>query len=211
MFRNAGGERFQDVTTAGGFGNLQKGHAIAFADVNNDGQQDIYEVMGGAFTGDKYYSVLYANPGHDAHWVTLKLEGVQSNRGAVGARVRVVVVTPNGERSIYRTVTTGGSFGCSPLRQQIGLGDARSIAGIEIYWPVTGKTQRLPGVPLDRFYKIREGDRAATPWELPRFPLRGTAAAQLSGDNGNLFRNQAGPGRSGYSHSMVAGGLLLMS
>jgi len=94
--------------------------------------------------------------------------------------VRVVVVTPNGERSIYRTVTTGGSFGCSPLRQQIGLGDARSIAGIEIYWPVTGKTQRLPGVPLDRFYKIREGDRAATPWELPRFPLRGTAAAQLS-------------------------------
>jgi hypothetical protein len=180
MFRNAGGERFQDVTTAGGFGNLQKGHAISFADINNDGQQDIYEVMGGAFTGDKYYSVLYANPGHDAHWVTLKLEGVQSNRGAVGARVRVIVATPNGERSIYRTVTTGGSFGCSPLRQQIGLGDARAIAGIEIFWPVTGQTQRLPGVPMDHFYKVREGERAAVAWKLPAFPLRGTAAAQLS-------------------------------
>ena len=45
MFRNAEGRRFQDVTTAGGFGHLQKGHGISFADLNNDGQQDIYEVM----------------------------------------------------------------------------------------------------------------------------------------------------------------------
>src|SRR5690606_28194883 len=41
MFRNAGGVRFQDVTTSGGFGQLQKGHGIAFADLDNDGDQDI--------------------------------------------------------------------------------------------------------------------------------------------------------------------------
>jgi hypothetical protein len=179
MFRNDGGRRFQDVTASGGFGHLQKGHGIAFADINNDGQQDIYEVMGGAFTGDKYYSVLYANPGHEGHWVTLKLEGAQSNRGAMGARVRVVVKTKNGERSICRSVTTGGSFGCSPLRQQIGLGAAESIEAIEIFWPVTGRVQRLPGVPMDRFYKIREGEGAATPWKLPSFRLP-AAASQLS-------------------------------
>jgi hypothetical protein len=180
MFRNDGGRRFQDVTTSGGFGHLQKGHGIAFADINNDGQQDIYEVMGGAFTGDKYYSVLYANPGHEGHWVTLKLEGVQSNRAALGARVRVIVNTGKGQRSIYRTVSTGGSFGCSPLRQQIGLGTAESIAAIEIFWPVTGGTQRLPGVPMDRFYKVREGERAATPWQLPKFRLPGVEESHLS-------------------------------
>ena len=169
MFRNGGGKRFQDVTTSGGFGNLQKGHGIAFADINNDGQQDIYEVLGGAYTGDKYYTALYANPGHGNHWVKLKLEGVQSNRSAIGARIRVVVSTATGERSICRTISTGGSFGASPLRAHIGLGAAESIKTIEIFWPTTGKTQRLPGVPMERFYKIREGDLAAVPWEVPSF------------------------------------------
>ena len=52
MFRNAEGKFFQDVTTAAGVGHLQKGHAVAFGDIDNDGDQDIYEVIGGtrAFT-----------------------------------------------------------------------------------------------------------------------------------------------------------------
>src|SRR5439155_2994968 len=51
MFRNADGRYSQDVTTSGDFGHLQKGHAIAFADIINDGQQDIFEQMGGAYFG----------------------------------------------------------------------------------------------------------------------------------------------------------------
>ena len=169
MFRNDGGRRFQDVTTAGGFGNLQKGHGTAFADINNDGHQDIYHVLGGAYTGDKYYTALYANPGHDNHWVKLQLEGVESNRSALGARIRVIVSTATGERSIHRTVSTGGSFGANPLRKHIGLGDAESIKAIEIFWPTTGRTQRIPGVPMERFYKIKEGDPAAVPCEVRSF------------------------------------------
>lgn len=172
MFRNDDGKKFQDVTTSGGFGNLQKGHGIAFADINNDGQQDIYSVLGGAYSGDKYYTALYANPGHENQWVKLKLEGVQSNRSALGARVRVIVATAVGERSIYRTVSTGGSFGAGPLRKHVGLGDAESIKAIEIFWPTTGKTQRIPGVPMDRFYKIKEGERSATPWEVRSFQFK---------------------------------------
>ncbi|HWN94216.1 MAG TPA: VCBS repeat-containing protein, partial [Methylomirabilota bacterium] len=49
MFRNLQGQVFQDVTTSGGFGHLQKGHGIAFADFDGDGDQDIYEVLGGAY------------------------------------------------------------------------------------------------------------------------------------------------------------------
>ena len=169
MFRNDSGRRFQDVTTSGGFGSLQKGHGVAFADINNDGQEDIYEVLGGAYTGDKYYTALYANPGHDNHWVNLQLEGVQSNRSALGARIRVIVSTSTGERSIHRTVSTGGSFGASPFRKSVGLGQAESIKAIEIFWPATGRTQRLPGVPMDRFYKIREGDPLALPYQVRTF------------------------------------------
>jgi hypothetical protein len=178
MFRNAAGKKFQDVTSSGGFGHLQKGHGIAFADLNNDGQQDVYEVMGGAFSGDKFYSVLYANPGHDQHWVTLKVEGKESNRSAIGARLRIYLSTATGEQVLHRTISTGGSFGCSPLRQEIGLGPALAIKRLEIFWPATGKLQTLPGVPMDGFYKIKEGESAALPWRLPSFRFRLPAPAK---------------------------------
>jgi hypothetical protein len=170
MFRNEGGKRFQDVTTSGGFGNLQKGHGVSFGDIDNDGDQDIYENMGGAVSADVYHNVLYENPGHGNHWITLKLEGVQSNRAAIGARIRVVTRTATGEQSIYKTVGTGGSFGASPLRQEIGLGQAQSIDRIEVLWPRTGLTQVIHPAAMDGFYKVREGQEAV-PWELKSFHL----------------------------------------
>lgn len=169
MFRNAEGQFFQDVTTSGGFGHLQKGHAISFGDLNNDGNQDIYESMGGIYDADTAYNALYENPGHGNHWITLKLEGVQTNRSAIGARLKVTVQTGKGTRDIYKTVSTGGSFGSSPLRQEIGLGQATAIEKVEIFWPVTGKTQTFTGLERDHFYKIREGDATVTPWMLKSF------------------------------------------
>ncbi|HTL67371.1 MAG TPA: CRTAC1 family protein [Lacunisphaera sp.] len=169
MFRNNGGASFQDVTTSGGFGQLQKGHGIAFGDLNNDGTQDIYSVVGGALIGDHYPNQLFANPGHGNHWLKLKLEGVQTNRSAIGARIKVVARTATGERAIYRTVGSGGSFGCSPLRQEIGLGSAVAIDRVEITWPVTGKTQVMRGLAPDRCYRVREGDAKAEEQRLPTF------------------------------------------
>ena len=178
MLRNAEGKFFQDVTTSAGVGHLQKGHGIAFADLDEDGDQDIYEVMGGILTGDNYRNVLYENPGYGNHWVVLKLEGVRSNRAAIGARIRVVVATEDGERSIYKTVRSGGSFGASPLRQEIGLGRARAIERIEIGWPASGLTQVVRGLKLDSVYRVREGEAEATPVALKSFKfLAGPAAA----------------------------------
>lgn len=167
MFRNDRGVRFQDVTLSGRFGQLQKGHAVSFADFNRDGEQDIFEVVGGAFPGDTYMSVLLENPGHGNRWVGLKLEGVESNRSAIGARVRVDATGPGGKRSIYRTVNTGTSFGDAPLELHVGLERAARIDGIEIRWPA-GKVQRIGGVPMDRAYKVREGG-APVPMKIAKF------------------------------------------
>lgn len=165
MLRNAEGKFFQDVTTAGGFGHVQKGHGVAFGDIDNDGDQDVYEVMGGAYEGDNARSVLYENPGRGHNWVTLKLEGVKSNRSAIGARIKVTT----GERTIYKTVSTGGSFGCSPLRQEIGLGKAKEIKTVEITWP-SGLVQTLKNLNVNKFYKVREGDEAR-PWDVKSLKL----------------------------------------
>jgi len=169
MFRNAGGRFFQDVTTAGGFGHLQKGHGVSFADVDNDGDQDVHEDMGGAVSSDVYPNVLYENPGFGNHWLKLRLQGVRANRSAIGARIRVDVEEAGQPRSIRRTMNTGGSFGANPLRLEIGLGKATRIAGVEILWPGSGTRQTVRGLELDRFYVIREGDEKPRVVELKSF------------------------------------------
>ncbi len=167
MFRNAEGKTFQDVTTSGGFGHLQKGHAVAFGDLENTGQEDIFEEMGGALPGDTFMSALYHNPGHGNHWITLELEGVLTNRAAFGARIDVTIREGTRKRHVFRTVGYGSSFGGNPLRQHIGIGTATTVEQIEITWPTSKTTQDFQNTPADQTYKIREGTT-----QLVRVPTR---------------------------------------
>jgi hypothetical protein len=166
MFRNNAGKAFQDVTTSGGFGILQKGHGIAFGDLMNSGNEDVFAKIGGAYPGDTYKSVLFENPGHGSHWVTLELEGVQTNRPATGARIEVTVKTAKGKRHIFRTVGYGSSFGGNPLRQHIGVGDATEILQLEVTWPVPKQVQQFRDAPVDRAFHIRQGSDVLSPLVL---------------------------------------------
>jgi hypothetical protein len=158
MFRNDAGKVFQDVTTAGDFGHLQKGHGIAFADLHRTGFEDVFEEMGGAQPGDTFQSALYKNPGNGNHWVTLKLEGVRSNRAAFGARVDLTVREAKGLRHIFRTVGFGSSFGGNPLEQHIGIGTAKRVESVVVTWPSTGVVDRVRDVVADKRYVLREGE-----------------------------------------------------
>lgn len=161
MFRNHQGESFQNVTTAGGFGHLQKGHAVAFADLNHDGDQDIFINMGGANYGDVYQNALFENPySEDAdrnNWITLLLEGTQTNRMAIGARIKLTVTEDGKQRTIFRDVSSGGSFGSNPYRQEIGLGKSMLVDTLEVMWPVSGQTQKFFNIKARQFIKITEG------------------------------------------------------
>ena len=163
MFRNDHGHDFQDITTSGGFGHLQKGHGIAFGDLCNTGHEDVFEEMGGAFPGDTYMSVLYRNPGNHNHSVTLELEGVKANRAAIGARLEMTVVDGGIERHIFRTVGFGSSFGSNPLRQHIGIGQANEIKYLVIHWPGSGTLQTFAHLSADRAFHLRENEAAAKP------------------------------------------------
>jgi hypothetical protein len=157
MFRNDHGRYFQNVTTSGGFGNLQKGHGIAYADIENNGNEDVFEELVGAYPGYRFTSTLHHNPGHGNHWVTLVLEGVKTNRVAFGTRVKVTIEEDGRQRSIYRAVGSVSSFGGNPMRQHVGVGNAASIQEIEIWRPISGLRQRFRNVPVDRVFHIREG------------------------------------------------------
>jgi hypothetical protein len=133
---------------------------VAFADLDEDGDSDVYEVMGGAFSGDTYRNVLFENPGHGNRWVKLRLEGVRANRAAVGARVVVTVTGAEGRRKLHRVVGSGGSFGASSFRLEIGLGKAERIESIEIRWPGSDLRQTLVDPPMGVLLTVREGDPA---------------------------------------------------
>jgi len=86
---------------------------------------------------------------------------------------------PDGERVIHKTVRSGGSFGASPLRQEIGLGAAGRILRVEIARSSGGPEQRLDRIEVDRHYLVREGDVQATPIPLRRLELgTGRSAAK---------------------------------
>ena len=173
MYVNHGGTGFDDVTMAGGFGHLQKGHAVVFADLDNDGDQDVFEQLGGAFRGDKFFDALFENPGFESRWLTVQLVGIASNRSAIGARIQVTVKEGETTRSVFKHVNSGGSFGANPLRQTIGLGNAKQIETVIVSWPTTGETQTFANVPLDRCISIVEGEAGWTEIELAAVRLGG--------------------------------------
>jgi hypothetical protein len=170
MYRNAGG-RFVDVTFAGGFGALPKGHGVAFGDLDNDGDQDLFHQLGGFFPGDEFANVLFENPGPAGSWVTLRLEGRRANRFGVGARIEARVRDGGVARSIHVLVGTGGSFGGSSLQQEIGLGGAQRIDELVVRWPRPGPTQVFEDVEVGRFYRVVEGEAELEPIEVPRVRL----------------------------------------
>ncbi len=170
MFHNRGGDAFDEVSIEGGFAHIQKGHSVAFADFDRDGDQDVYSVMGGSVPGDSFQNVLFENPGHDNHWVTLVLEGRAANRSAIGARLALVARRPDGStRTIHRTVRTGGSFGASALQQEIGLGAATRIDTLRVTWPTAAQpTQTVTDLPADATYRLVQGQ---APVALDRPPV----------------------------------------
>ena len=167
MFRNVDGISFEEVTSAGGFGHIQKGHGVSFADLDNDGDQDIYAVLGGAYQGDNYTNVCFENPTFENNWVILNLEGVQSNRSAIGTKLKLDL--DNG-RTIFYTINTGGSFGSNSLQAEIGLGQSKMIQTLTIIWP-SSDTQIFNSVAVNKKHKLSEGQNKLieVPYEKVQF------------------------------------------
>ena len=169
LYWNQAGQRFADVTFASGLGHLQKGHGVVFADVDHDGDVDLFEQMGGAYRGDGFADVLYENPGFGHGWLAVEVVGVESNRSGIGTQLRVDVVEGGQRRSLYRWVGSGGSFGGNPLRQYVGLGSAERVAQLVVFWPQSGSEQVFDEVPVNAIIRVTEGRDQLEILALPSF------------------------------------------
>lgn len=154
LFRNLGDGTFADVTEGTGFARPgNKGHGVTFVDIDGDGDLDVYAQLGGHYQGDHAHNAFYENlNGGGNHWLQVDLQGVKSNRGAVGAVVRVKV----GEMTMMREVKGSEGFGATnPLRVHFGLGKAEQVESIEVRWP-TGEVQRVEAGGVDRVVQVEE-------------------------------------------------------
>jgi hypothetical protein len=127
--------------------------------------------MGGGYPADLGRNLLFENPGHGHHWVTLRLEGVASNRDGLGARVRVTLDMGGEAAELHKVVDGGGSFGANSLQLEIGLGVADGIREIAITWPTTGRTDVYADVEMDRVYRAIEGAAELEALTVPSFTL----------------------------------------
>ena len=173
VFRGDGGRRFLEGSEASGLGHLQKGQGIAPADLDADGDLDLFLQVGGHHLDDGFGNVLFENPGAGGRWVNVRLVGRESNRSGVGARLRLRVRTPSGARDVFAFVGPDGPTGSGPLARYVGLGDASAIELLEVTWPCGRGVQRIEHVPLDAFLEVREGEPEAVVLERRRVRLGG--------------------------------------
>jgi FG-GAP-like repeat/PPIC-type PPIASE domain/ASPIC and UnbV len=160
LVKNDGGKRFVDITASSGTGDLHKGHGVAFADLAHDGRQDLLCVMGGAIPGDRHAMLVFRNARHENNWINVHLVGVKTNRGAIGARIAVTLIGPDGKhRSVHRVVCSGGSFGASPLAQHIGLGKSGRILTLEIWWPTSNTRQIFHNAAANQYIEVKEFEK----------------------------------------------------
>lgn len=148
MYHNRAGERFADVTFSGGFGHLQKGHGIAFADFRGTGDNDVFIELGGAYPGDAFTNAYFLNPGFGNRSVRIKLRGSRSNRDGIGAKIQVDFTVDGKTQTVYRWINSGGSFGANPLIANVGVGKAERVRQIKITWPATGMSTIINDVAV---------------------------------------------------------------
>lgn len=151
---------FADVTAMNGLASTTGNRGTAWADIDNDGDLDLYVARSGA---NRLYLNNGAAPSYH-HWLQVALVGVRSNRDGIGARVRVVA----GSRRQLREISGGsGLYSEESLIAAFGLGTVTTADTIQVRWP-SGVLQAVTNVAADQRITLTEpGPTDAPPPPAP--------------------------------------------
>ncbi len=149
VFRNLGNHTFEELIEVAGPGvaDAHCSRGCAFGDFDNDGDIDVLIV-----NLNEPPSLLRNDLSGKQNWIKVKLEGVKSNRSAIGARV----LAHYGGKTQAQTVLSQSSFySCNDPRLHFGLGGLTS-ADLDVYWP-NGLHENFKHLPANQLITLREG------------------------------------------------------
>ena len=148
LFRNKGDGTFAELTSEAGSGIVARhcGRGLAFGDFDNDGDMDAL-----IMNVNEPPSLLRNDAPAGNHWIKIRLEGVKSNRSAIGARV---LVRYGGKVQAQEVLSQSSYLSASDPRLHFGLG-AATAADIEVHWPL-GLVEKFPALAADQLVTIRE-------------------------------------------------------
>ena len=146
LLRNTGNGRFEAVADDA-WSEERNSRGLALIDYDLDGDVDVVVTH-----IDAPPSLLRNDVGNRANWVSIRLEGTDSNRDGIGARIELTI----GDRTLTRIVNPYGSFQSqSTTAVHFGLGEAEYIDRLTVYWPSI-RTYEYKDLQANRFYTIRE-------------------------------------------------------
>jgi ASPIC and UnbV/Secretion system C-terminal sorting domain/FG-GAP-like repeat len=186
---------FTDVTATSGWpSNTSLGIENYAGDFDNDGFVDVFGASGKIMfnKGNMYFeptTYMYAigpvgdlnndgfldflnnnamiiNNGNTNKWIKLTLQGVQSNRNGIGARVKLF----GAWGTQIRDVRSGEAFSTmNTLNVHFGIGQATSIIKAEIHWP-SGVVDVINNPAINQTLHVIEG---SFPLNAPSFATAG--------------------------------------
>ena len=152
LFHQGEDHKLHDVSEEAGpaFRKHFPARGLAVGDYDNDGAVDVLVGNNGEAP-----LLLKNDAAKGNNWAGLKLEGVQCNRDAVGAKIYWTA----GGKKRYRLKNNGGSYLSShDPREVLGVGSSEKIEEIEIHWPAPSKqVDRLKAIPMKRYSRVVEG------------------------------------------------------
>jgi hypothetical protein len=149
LFRSLGNGTFEELDAQAGDG-ITTPHCsrgCAFGDFDNDGDMDILIV-----NMNEPPSLLRNDLKVQQNWLKVKLEGVKSNRSAIGARVLVHYAKNVQAQAV---VSQSSYYSCNDPRLHFGLG-AAVLTDVEVYWP-NGMHEQFKKISSNQLITIREG------------------------------------------------------
>lgn len=193
LYRNVSGARFENWTHLAKVGFLHgRGQAI-FADIDDDGNQDLFVQAGEGDPLAPGPRSLMLNRGNSGRFLHLRLVGINSDRFAVGARVRLTVTEEGKTRQICFSTSANADRHGPLSRLEIGLGMADRIDALEIAWPTGENVDVHTEVPLDSFITITEAEPVIHVREgRSALPFPGESAGRIPAQAAHLDRGTDG-------------------
>lgn len=188
LYRNllmeSGAPAFEKMTTGAAVNDLGYSYGFSWADFDQDGDLDLFVAR---TLNENQKNAFYINNLSGKSWLQVRAAGVQSNKSAIGAKIRLKATIAG--KAVWQRRDIAGQEGyCGQnLLAHFGLGEATAIDTVLVQWP-SGIVDVLAPVNVNQILTITEG---MNPTEVEQQEAALPSGYRLQQNYPNPFRSAA--------------------